>query len=77
MFSAGLSLHLTCMSDAAQVVQDIVERLVGLLTCLGNQRSGLNVYHDTLQLNYKRYLNVLIILVALFPALFYYHYENG
>lgn len=27
---------LTCVSDPAQVVEDVVERWVGLLTCLGN-----------------------------------------
>lgn len=27
---------LTCVSDPAQVLQDVVEGRVGLLTCLGN-----------------------------------------
>lgn len=32
------------MSDATQVVEDVVECGIGLLTCLANQQSGLNVY---------------------------------
>lgn len=36
---------LTCVSDPAQVVEDVVERRVGLLTCLGNQRRGLDANH--------------------------------
>lgn len=33
------------MSDAAQVVEDVVERRIGLLACLGNQWLGLSVYY--------------------------------
>lgn len=55
----------TSMSDAAQVVEDVVKCRVCLLTCLGNQNSGLNVY-ETAQSTCDCLL-----------ALCYYHNENS
>lgn len=66
---------LTSVSDATQVVEDVVECRIGLLTCLGNQQWGLNVY-DTAQFSVcvsKQELRFLLCVSVWFR----YHNENS